>query len=770
MTTFFDALESALRGAAAYNQVDQVAPVAVLWTDRERQWEPLLPRLRESLPVLTLGDYDPGTHTGPAIWIRCLVDRELPEADWPLEAVPIIYLPGVARRELRAGDGCPRTLQPLVDLQYRGVSWSGKQGRDWTISKFLKEAANVEVVQDAATSAALARALDVLADERLSSLRQASPLKASFLDFLVDSNVHPDLVRSVLLWLNDPAAEQARRSPTEWEAFRALCRDRFGFDPVSDGPVTAGALLGEREGSWLTLWDRFADAPGRFPNIPDLLRRARPAQSSGMFVQRSSWPQDNEAEESALRDTLQGLANVTPAAIRDALAKADQRHGERRLWVWSDLGHSPLARLLPALQHLAEATVEPLAGSTLHGTAQAYADTGWRADAALLAVLASVDRPADVSVVRPVADALYRPWARASAEQFQSLVASAGYAEQMPGSDSAHPKAGRCTLFADGLRFDVARLLQEELEQRGLVVALDWQFAALPTVTSTTKPWVSPVASLFKAGPEFTPVGPSGSRADAPMLRKLLEESGHAVLGDQDAGVPAGAGWTEYGHLDALGHAEGWRLAYRVREEVRSLAERIRGLAEAGWQEVRVVTDHGWLLLPSAMSKEDLPEHLTEKRKGRCARLKPDALTALPTVPWRWDPTVRIAVAPGLSCFVEGKEYEHGGVSPQECVIPVLSITKTSAAVPVNIAKVSWRGLRCEVVLAAAMPGVTVDLRTKAGDPSSSLVAAPKAIRDDGRASLACEDDSKQGTAAFVVVLAACGAEVLAQALTTVGE
>lgn len=45
MNSFLEALAAALRSASVYNRNDQAPPVAVLWTERERQWEPLLPRL-----------------------------------------------------------------------------------------------------------------------------------------------------------------------------------------------------------------------------------------------------------------------------------------------------------------------------------------------------------------------------------------------------------------------------------------------------------------------------------------------------------------------------------------------------------------------------------------------------------------------------------------------------------------------------------------------------------------------------------------------------
>ena len=57
------------------------------------------------------------------------------------------------------------------------------------------------------------------------------------------------------------------------------------------------------------------------------------------------------------------------------------------------------------------------------------------------------------------------------------------------------------------------------------------------------------------------------------------------------------------------------------------------GLLLAGWRKVRVVTDHGWLLMPGGLPKTDLPAFLTESRWTRCATLKSTAATHLPTVP-----------------------------------------------------------------------------------------------------------------------------------------
>jgi len=72
-STFLSTLAFALVRAGEYNRNDQVAPAAVLWPDQERQWETLLPLLRARLPLLTLGEYNPDTRTGPAYYLRCLI-------------------------------------------------------------------------------------------------------------------------------------------------------------------------------------------------------------------------------------------------------------------------------------------------------------------------------------------------------------------------------------------------------------------------------------------------------------------------------------------------------------------------------------------------------------------------------------------------------------------------------------------------------------------------------------------------------------------------
>ncbi|MBM4013151.1 MAG: BREX-1 system phosphatase PglZ type B, partial [Planctomycetes bacterium] len=151
----------------------EVPPAAILWTDAEGQWKSLVALLRSRVPHLyELGTFAPDDHIGPAIWLVCAVARTLADHSPPAGTVPILYLPGVARQDLRAGADCPVLHQPLVELQYRGKVWHQRNGRDWTIEAFLtsKDALDLDVARDAASQQAMLRAIDRLADEPLAAL------------------------------------------------------------------------------------------------------------------------------------------------------------------------------------------------------------------------------------------------------------------------------------------------------------------------------------------------------------------------------------------------------------------------------------------------------------------------------------------------------------------------------------------------------------------------------------------------------------------------
>jgi hypothetical protein len=759
--SFKDALRAAEGTAEA---------VALLWTDAESHWLPLLPHLQAAMPqVFTLGAYNPKERSGPAIWLRCVVDRALPEVCLAERVVPILYLPGVTRFQLRAGAECPAMLQPLIELQYRGRVWYQKNGNDWSVEAFLvsEDGLGLDLARDARTKEALARALPLLAETPLDGLR-GHRLEAEDFDKLSVS----DPTRDLLNWMIGEVAFRKGMHDDRWRSFCGVCRSEFKFDPDKRTPADAAAALIEGGGKWDGVWHRFREAPRLHAGLAQLLREVPGQMKLGGDPERT--PRANDAGEALLRRELAAVAALPHAQAIERVLVLEADHGPRRSWVWSELGQSVLAGALEPLARLASAARTTLGGATVAAAATAYADGGWGSDRAALEALVSVTSQADLQIVQPVVKALYGPWLDASARHFQTLFSAAEGAVRGQVSGTSSEKDA-CVLFADGLRFDIATILKDRCEAKGLQVRLSHRLAPLPTVTATAKPFATVVSDCLEGGEDVIDFNPrirdSAQAANAQRLRDQMLEVGVDVLLDEVRPPKAGAtgGWVETGRLDELGHKLGAQLAVHLDAEVDALRDRIEGLLAAGWRRVRVVTDHGWLLLPGGLPRVDLPTFLAATKWARCATVKGNSQTSMPTYLWHWNTHVRIASPPGIACFSAGNEYAHGGVSPQECVVPDMVVERGDAGVTACITGVVWRGMRCRVSVTTSDPKVRADLRLNWKQPSTSIAGSIKEVGPAGEASLVVTDDNHEGTAATVVLIDE-GGNVLDRKPTTVGD
>ncbi|MDD9979911.1 MAG: BREX-1 system phosphatase PglZ type B [Gammaproteobacteria bacterium] len=769
--TVVERLKASLESASAHNPNDAEKPVAVLWTDRDAQWRPILARLRALMPqLLVLGEYEPENRTGPSIWLRCVVDRVLELPGLASDTTPVVYLPDVSRQTLGSAEACPSNLKPLVELQYRGTCWTQKNGRDWTVEAFMVSSdggLGLDVARDTVTRQSMLGALPELATTSI-RLLEGRRLEANDFDALFSD----DPIRDLLLWLSEPESVLAGWEAGRRSAFTSRCKSDFRFDPDKDGALFAAERLGRREGSWGSVWSRFAESPALYTGLPELLRKAMP---NDLFVEPpSSWPQNNEKGEAELRRALQALEGKTPSAAREEVIKLEKTHGPRREWVWAKLDLAPLARAILHLAEVAERTSRELGGVSPAEMAAQYAAGAWTIDAAALSCFVEVSSSADANAVSRALNAIYRPWLDAAARHLQALADQEPlprHGEQI--SNDIRVDSGSAILFADGLRLDVSQRLVERLQSKRRPVEISTRWAAHPTVTATAKPAVSPVSDHLGGASldaEFRIVTADvGRPLSTDRFRKLLDASGYQYLSADDTGDPSGRAWTEYGDLDKLGHSLQATLAARIDEQIALLLERIESLLDAGWREVRVVTDHGWLWLPGGLPKVDLPKYLTKSRWARCASIEGGSTVQVPTVPWYWNAAERVAVGPGIACFGAGNEYAHGGLSLQESLIPVLRVTagSVSATVEASITAVTWVGLRCRVRINPPRPELSVDLRTRVNDPDSSASEA-RQVDAEGAASLLVADDELEGRPAAVVVLGPSG-QVVARQSTIIG-
>jgi hypothetical protein len=464
---------------------------------------------------------------------------------------------------------------------------------------------------------------------------------------------------------------------------------------------------------------------------------------------------------------------LTPQAARKEARALEHEHAWRRATVWADLERAPLAFALEPLVTLAEVTEQPVASADVESIVIDYSERGWRADDAVLRALAATRTTADRDAVSVAIAAMYLHWVDEGAKALQQVIGPLANARTYEAGPPALTTSGSITVFVDGLRLDVARRVEERLTSAGLDVENASSLSALPTVTRTAKPALVPVAAgTLGPGPDlYSANTATGTKASIQVLRALMSENGVQVLGPTETGDSSGTAWAEVGELDRRGHDMGIRLVDHLDEEVDRVVGRIRELIDAGWKRVQVMTDHGWMLVPGGMEKVELPPATSEVKKGRCARLKEGATVEVPTVPWFWDADVRIALAPGASCFEANKEYEHGGVSPQECVVPRL-IVMAGLTTPVRgpeFTKVKWLGLQCRVEYSGVTGKVVVDMRGLPAEPSSSIAEQAKETSSTGKVSLLVPDEDHEGERAHLVLVAA-DEQILAQREVIVGR
>lgn len=778
-TTLLESVRASLAHAARYNPGDVVAPAAVLWTDADGQWRPVVEQLRGLMPeLLTLGDYGAETRTGPAIWLRCVIEpavraEKFSDLAWAADTVPVIYMPDVSRQTLRAVEECPDALKPLVELQYRGTVWTQKNGKDWTIRAFLVSDDGglvLDVAEDKLTLQAMQGALSQLAVTPVARLR-TKRLEAEDFDRLMIG----DTPRDLLLWLGDPDGMRGQWDAGRWSAFRNRCRQDYSFDPEADGEIVGGEKLGERKDAWYGVWERFAESPALYQAVPDLLWRAKPKGT--LIFEKEPWPDENDSMENELRAALVKVGSMKPAEVRPRLEQLEIEHGPRRKWVWARLGMCSLANALEHLAMLAKRATTTLGGDSVEAMAKLYVEGGYLADDGAMRALACVKTAEDTAAVQQTVRCVYLPWLEDTARHFQNCMEAKALPTVAQQAGVA-AEAGECILFADGLRFDIGQRLAAIVGERQLEVSIGWRWAALPTVTATAKPAVSPIAGRLRGGrlgADFCPeTADAGDGLNIDRFRRLLSAEGFQVLGAAESGdarATNARGWTEYGEFDQLGHSLQAKLTARIEDQLDLLLERVQGLLEAGWKRVRVVTDHGWLLVPGGMPKVQLPKYLAESRWSRCASIKDNAHVEVPVAGWSWNPQERFAYAPGVHCFVAGQEYAHGGVSLQECLVPILVFASTGApaGMVVTVSEVHWVGLRCRVSVQPAAEGLLADLRTKPNVPNSSITE-PKALDADGRAALLVADDSLEGTMASLVIVDASGRMVCKEATTVGGD
>lgn len=764
-----DQLIKSVRASVVYNSDMQVAPRCILWTDKDRQWESIIPRVQTEVPELfVLGEYSPELNRGPGIWLRCVIAKQIEEIDLDGKT-PIIYLPGINRQDLKEVDTCSDEIKPIIELQFSGVIWSQQNSKDWTILAFLmneQDGLGLDVAQDNDTKNAIQRSLYKLIDEDV-KLIEGKKIDKDYFNTLLTGG---DPTKDLLLWLDKEDTFVKSRDENEWLAFVEVCKSQLGFNPIKDGVLVAATKLAEKHGPWEVIWQRFCEAPTRYPNIPSQIRKGTmpPVELFSDVETHGSWPQWNEKEEDLLRAKFLEIKKYPAHEAREKLLAAYKPHLKRKDLVWAELGQSPLAVAGAYLAILAHLTKSNLAAGEIKDLTDGYVTWGWKVDDAVLNALSSITKSEDYEAVTTVIRSIYKPWIEDSALHLQKVVSENGYPGLAVNRDiSSLADKGTCLLFVDGLRFDIAQRLKRILESYDVDIDEVPTWSALPSVTATGKPAVTPVSSLIKCEvikSDFEPI-------NSYQLKKLLTDNGWDVLDKNEYGDPNGLAWCEFGDIDHEGHSRGYKLVNHIDSLLEEITEKISYLLKTGWKKIKIVTDHGWLLLPDSLPKIELPATLADSKWGRCAAIKKAADSEETLYPWYWNPEESFALATGISCYKNGLDYTHGGLSLQECLTLELTVNNKvslGSKAELNIKSVTWNGLRCKVLIDGNYTDTILDIRTHPGDSSTSVVTSQKNIKSDGTASAIIENEDLEGTSGVIVIIKKNG-ELLKQLPIIIG-
>jgi hypothetical protein len=752
--SLLDKLISSLINARISNSNLFTRPAVILWPDPEKQWESVIPMLQEKLThLIVLGTYESAKKQGPAIWVKCMVSRTLPEANWAEGTIPVVYLPGMSKTDIRNTAYGDLELQPLAEYQYTGVMWLQENGKEWTVNAFLQnreEGMNIKIAQDAVTREILKKALPLyLTDSELLYVKERVDY-----DYLYNV-IFPEFVSALLKWICRGDEFLKSLGEDRKEVFRRICLDRFGFEADHKNIKSIIEKLAKRKNGWEQVWQYYSHSPYKYPEVESWLRSLTPEGISlwSDEAEISVWPQLNDEKENDLRNALKKIAKMSSLEAVRFLQELQTVHSPRLAWVWAELGLSPLAKSVEHLATMTKISSESYPAATIEDIEDYYVKTGHQCDMHMRKAYAAIKTENDKEAVKNAITVVYKPWLENLTLKYQKHVdalSTGSVMQKYLDDDDAF------VLFVDAFRYDIASEFIATLPANKYKSTITYKRCALPSLTPTAKPAVSPLADAISDESEFNEFRPqfkNGKDVTSPTFKDMLETKGFSFVNSATDIDVQGKHWQETGEIDTRGHEEQSGMIRRIPECLDKLHELIRVAFDKGIKRIKIVTDHGWLLLPGGLPKESMPADLTETRWGRCALLKEGVQSNLSHHPWYWNKNIYIAYAPGISFFKKNQEYAHGGISLQECVVPVITIENLNASVAnAKIASVKWVNLRCNVETTGAPDGYQIDIRTKFTDSVTSVVLSQDKSLRNNRCSILIDDEAENQAVTIVLV------------------
>ncbi len=763
-----------------------------LWFDEKAEFLRLLPALRDHLqamqaPPFQVLEYDSERRHGQ-IWIKHCIHRaldELPPEDRRGRHF-VVWLPLAEHRLERGGPDGEPALELLAEYHIAGVTWR-VDGKRPTLFRFLKQAG-------VALPAAPGDQRRLYEGGRDSLLAKYAARFADRPVAFWSSLLSPELAQSRLIGDVDQTILDLAVSPeTIWRnldekglvpEFLALVRERYGFEGPRDRPadwvaalVASLALtetfLGYGERSDFPLAERLPPVALRFHHRELLQRWLRDSESRTAWdrwireveatVDLTSWAQGKPGfcfgfphlVRMRWRQVEEAFAAAAPKSSTTAAFFAE--HGEliTREAEYSKASLSPSGSwvLLHQLQKLVRAceraTERAERADTVDALAGVFVDEAATVDAAHIDVRRHAEQQ-NQPTVATVADRAYATYANTLNGRFFERYVGGGSAD-IPGLPFVTERlearvwttpGRRAVLVVDALRYDCAHLVRQALPN--LDVRLDPLRAALPTVTPVGMTALLPLSSTEvsfdvkgnglhpRLDGKDTAVSSNRIaflRAFGADCRRIDDIEAHAEPPDALGDLLVVFGHEE---VDHLGHGSADALVRHVHGEIERIARLVRKLHRWAYPEVHVVTDHGFILLDEDRLPDEVPcdRDWCQVRKARFALVPAEADLPVASLPFDWDPTLRVALPPGLAFFQAEQAFSHGGAALQELVIPhLVSRSEVAAAkrIAVEVVLPTFELLRAavKVTLRPVPPG------SPAGGQMALFPAAGRSLRLD---------------------------------------
>jgi hypothetical protein len=340
-----------------------------------------------------------------------------------------------------------------------------------------------------------------------------------------------------------------------------------------------------------------------------------------------------------------------------------------------------------------------------------YMDQGWRVDRAhrrFELALAGLD--VYDALDKPVASArlAYDTWLSTVIQRFTSAVAKEGFdiggaLRQGEIHDRFVGSRGELVAYVwvDAMRFELAAEVVEAIRSNGHAVELHGAIAAIPTITPVGMANLCPGAStsltLDEADGKLV-VQVAGTVLKTVEDRRTLLRGAHGQVADvelaswitrSETELAAGVAGADLilirsQDLDATGEngVEMLSAAWSTFAEIQgALARMVAKLATLNVRRVVITADHGFIALSRRLDDSmriDAPkggQGELHRRSwiGRGAIDHPSALR-LPVASAGIGGDLDVLVPRGLAVFAAGgsKQFFHGGLSPQELVVPVI--------------------------------------------------------------------------------------------------